>query len=169
MASETNEIVGISTSRNPRHLFIILNGKKADDEHLREAVKHLRSACVYTAYILLHIRFDQLHHLFREEGHDVDVRVTWESADAQRFVEEALALTTVSTLVAAGGDGTVNEVFCTWYDCLLPALYVLNTQPNTGTQMSQVQAATPYQNPSPCSHVCYKRYPPWQELCFSLC
>lgn len=51
---------------------------------------------------------------FREEGHEVDVRVTWESADAYRYVEEALALTTVSTIVAAGGDGTVNEVVCSW-------------------------------------------------------
>ena len=51
---------------------------------------------------------------FREEGHQVDVRVTWESADTQRYVEEALALTTVSTIVAAGGDGTVNEVLCSW-------------------------------------------------------
>lgn len=53
---------------------------------------------------------NQLHHLFREEGHEVDVRVTWENADAERYVKEALALTTVSTIVAAGGDGTVNEV-----------------------------------------------------------
>ena len=44
----------------------------------------------------------------------MDVRVTWENADAQRYVEEALALTTVSTIVAAGGDGTINEVLCGW-------------------------------------------------------
>ncbi|KAL3131937.1 hypothetical protein ABBQ38_007634 [Trebouxia sp. C0009 RCD-2024] len=87
MASQTNEIVELTTTRDQRHLFIVLNGKKSGDKHLREAVEHLR-----------------------EEGHEVDVRVTWENADAERYVKEALALTTVSTIVAAGGDGTVNEV-----------------------------------------------------------
>ncbi|KAL3163388.1 hypothetical protein ABBQ32_009773 [Trebouxia sp. C0010 RCD-2024] len=87
MALQTNEIVELTATRDQRHLFIVLNGKKSGDKHLREAVEHLR-----------------------EEGHEVDVRVTWENADAERHVKEALALTTVNTIVAAGGDGTVNEV-----------------------------------------------------------
>jgi len=39
--------------------------------------------------------------------------VTWEQADTERYVGEALALGTVDAVVAAGGDGTVNEVSAT--------------------------------------------------------
>lgn len=48
--------------------------------------------------------------LCREEGHQIDVRVTWEQADTERYVAEAMASGTVDAIVAAGGDGTVNEV-----------------------------------------------------------
>jgi len=65
---------------------IILNGKKADDEDVRYAVSVLR-----------------------EEGHTVEVRVTWEKGDAQRMAYEA-GREGVSRLVAAGGDGSINEV-----------------------------------------------------------
>ena len=40
----------------------------------------------------------------------VSVRVTYEAGDVSRLVREALALGSADTLVAAGGDGTVNEV-----------------------------------------------------------
>jgi diacylglycerol kinase family enzyme len=40
----------------------------------------------------------------------VQVRVTYESGDVDRLVQEALALRSADTLVAAGGDGTINEV-----------------------------------------------------------
>ena len=66
--------------------LIILNGKSADNELLRSAVK-----------------------LLRDEGFTLHVRVTWEKGDAARFVGEAVALG-VGTVIAGGGDGTINEV-----------------------------------------------------------
>ncbi|MBX3712035.1 MAG: lipid kinase YegS [Lysobacter sp.] len=68
------------------HLGLVLNGKAVADEALRQAVADLR-----------------------DEGIAVDVRVTWESGDAARCVEELIALGG-TTLVAAGGDGTLGEV-----------------------------------------------------------
>jgi lipid kinase YegS len=65
---------------------IILNGKRADDLDIRNAVNTLR-----------------------EEGYSIDVRVTWEYGDAIRFVKEA-SEDCIDTIVAAGGDGTINEV-----------------------------------------------------------
>jgi len=65
---------------------IILNGKKADDEEIRQAVMTLR-----------------------EEGVTVEVRVTWEKGDAERFAIEASS-EDVTRLVVAGGDGSINEV-----------------------------------------------------------
>lgn len=66
--------------------LIILNGKSAGNDTLRQAVN-----------------------LLRDEGMDIQVRVTWEKGDAQRYVDEAVALN-VATVIAAGGDGTINEV-----------------------------------------------------------
>lgn len=68
---------------------LILNGKSAGDEPLREAVQAMRAA-----------------------GLDLDVRVTWERGDAERYVDEAIA-DGVRTIVAAGGDGTLSEVATT--------------------------------------------------------
>ena len=65
---------------------IILNGKKADDEEIRQAVMTLRN-----------------------EGVKVEVRVTWEKGDAERFAVEA-GREGVVRLVVAGGDGSINEV-----------------------------------------------------------
>jgi len=45
----------------------------------------------------------------REKGHTVDVRITWERGDAIRFAAEG-ARQGADTVVALGGDGTVNEV-----------------------------------------------------------
>lgn len=69
---------------NPRSLRLILNGKSAGDEVLRETVTKLRDA-----------------------GHRIEVRVTWETGDAQRYVTEVEG---IDAVIAAGGDGTVNEV-----------------------------------------------------------
>ena len=69
-----------------RSLRIVLNGKGAESPAVREAVKKCR-----------------------HQGHDVQVRVTWESGQASEFAEEA-ARAGFDIVVAAGGDGTVNEV-----------------------------------------------------------
>ena len=65
---------------------LILNGKRAGEPAVRDAVLKLR-----------------------EDGRSVEVRVTWEDGDAHRMALEALA-SGVATIVAGGGDGTVNEV-----------------------------------------------------------
>lgn len=69
-----------------RSLRIILNGKKSAAPLIREAVEAVR-----------------------KRGHRVDVRVTWEGGDAARLAQEALS-ERADVIVAAGGDGTVNEV-----------------------------------------------------------
>src|SRR5690349_16929358 len=45
----------------------------------------------------------------REKGHNVRVRVTWESGDAEALARDA-AGAGADVVVAVGGDGTVNEV-----------------------------------------------------------
>jgi lipid kinase YegS len=67
-----------------KRVHLILNGKVAGNDALRVAVAQQRAA-----------------------GHRIEVRVTWEKGDAQRFVSEA---SEVDLMVAAGGDGTLNEV-----------------------------------------------------------
>ena len=65
---------------------LILNGKSAGNDDLRDAVATMRA-----------------------RGVEVDVRVTWEAGDAQRHVSEALR-DGVDTIIAAGGDGTFSAV-----------------------------------------------------------
>jgi lipid kinase YegS len=65
---------------------LILNGKSTGNEDVREAVRVLR-----------------------ERGIDLQVRVTWEGGDAERYVAEAIEHG-VDTIIAAGGDGTLSEV-----------------------------------------------------------
>ena len=72
-----------SKPKNKR-VRLILNGKVAGNDVLRAAVVRQRTA-----------------------GHRIEVRVTWEKGDARRFVSEA---GNVDLLIAAGGDGTLNEV-----------------------------------------------------------
>src|SRR5690606_27098348 len=60
--------------------------KSAGDDELREAVQAMRT-----------------------RGVAIDVRVTWETGDAARCVDEALA-EGAGAIVAAGGDGTLSEV-----------------------------------------------------------
>lgn len=66
--------------------FLILNGKSAGDDAVRDAVAHLR-----------------------ERGHSLSVRVTWEAGDAARYVHEAIDAD-AAVIVAGGGDGTLSEV-----------------------------------------------------------
>lgn len=83
---------------------LILNGKSADNPVLREAIG-----------------------LLRDEGVEIHVRVTWEKGDAERYVEEARRLG-VETVIAGGGDGTINEVSTALIHCEgpdIPALGIL--------------------------------------------
>jgi lipid kinase YegS len=68
------------------HWRLILNGKSAGNEAVREAVATMRS-----------------------QGVQLDVRVTWEGGDGGRYVAEAIA-DGVDTVIAGGGDGTLSEV-----------------------------------------------------------
>lgn len=75
--------------RSRKRWRLILNGKSAGDDAVREAVAAAR-----------------------ERGIALSVRVTWEGGDAERYVAEAIA-DGVDTIVAAGGDGTLSEVATT--------------------------------------------------------
>ncbi len=80
---------------------IVLHGKAAGNAGLRAAV-----------------------HKLRQDGHAVEVRVTWEPGDAARMTAEAVADAAagkISCIVAGGGDGTINEVFGAAYTAGLPA------------------------------------------------
>ncbi|MGV3345089.1 lipid kinase YegS [Enterobacteriaceae bacterium LUAb1] len=66
--------------------LLIVNGKAASNKELRESIQ-----------------------ILRKEKFSVAVRVTWEQGDGARYVQEALALK-ASTIIAAGGDGTINEI-----------------------------------------------------------
>ncbi|MEZ7799127.1 lipid kinase YegS [Citrobacter pasteurii] len=84
--------------------LLILNGKSADNLPLRDAIAQLRNESV-----------------------EIHVRVTWEKGDAQRYVDEALRLG-VATVIAGGGDGTINEVSTALIHCQgenVPALGIL--------------------------------------------
>ncbi|KRG41793.1 lipid kinase [Stenotrophomonas panacihumi] len=73
----------------PPRWRLILNGKAAGDDAVREAV-----------------------HDARGRGIHLDVRVTWEGGDAERYVAEAIG-DGVDTVIAGGGDGTLSEVATT--------------------------------------------------------
>lgn len=66
--------------------LLILHGKQAANEEVRHAVMD-----------------------WRDQGHDLAVRVTWEAGDAERYVKEALDLG-YTTLIAGGGDGSVRDI-----------------------------------------------------------
>jgi lipid kinase YegS len=65
---------------------LILNGKAAMRDDVREAVRAIR-----------------------DEGIALEVRVTWEGGDAERFARQA-AGEGFRVVVAGGGDGTINQV-----------------------------------------------------------
>lgn len=66
--------------------LLIINGKNSGNEALRQAIYQLR-----------------------EQDFDIQVRVTWEASDIKRFVQEAIDIQ-AQTVIAAGGDGTINSV-----------------------------------------------------------
>lgn len=78
----------MTTSATPRWR-LILNGKSAGDDAVRDAVAALRA-----------------------HGVQLDVRVTWEGGDAERYVAEAID-DGIDAIVAGGGDGTLSEVATT--------------------------------------------------------
>jgi len=82
-----------------RNVQLILNGKAAGNDALQTAVERQRAA-----------------------GHSIEVRVTLEKGDARRFVAEAGE---VYLLIAAGGDGTLNEVVHGLMDLPTVARHVL--------------------------------------------
>lgn len=69
-----------------RKALLILHGKQALNAEVRAAVAARR-----------------------EDGWQLDVRLTWEAGDAQRLVGEALQAG-YPTLIAGGGDGTLRDV-----------------------------------------------------------
>lgn len=69
-------------------LRLILHGKASGDARVRDAIAAVRG-----------------------DGHEVEVRVTFEAGDATRFAREAVHAEGLDAIVAGGGDGTVNEVF----------------------------------------------------------
>ncbi|MBA5777692.1 lipid kinase YegS [Stappia sp. F7233] len=73
-----------------RNLFLILHGKAAQRDDLRDAVARLRA-----------------------KGVGIEVRVTFEEGDSRRLTGEGIRLAEegrIDTIVAGGGDGTLNEV-----------------------------------------------------------
>ncbi|SHF41944.1 lipid kinase YegS [Modicisalibacter ilicicola DSM 19980] len=65
---------------------LILNGKSSQIPEVRDAVEALR-----------------------REGHELQVRVTWEAGDSVRFVHGA-SRDGIGRVIAGGGDGSVNEI-----------------------------------------------------------
>ncbi len=86
-------------------VLIIMHAKAALDGDLRQAVAAAR-----------------------QQGNSVDVRVTWEAGDAQLFATAAARTGRYDTLIAAGGDGTMNAVVAGMMDPAVsapPALGIL--------------------------------------------
>lgn len=81
--------------------YLVLNGKSAADEVLRDTVQAAR-----------------------HRGERVEVRVTWEPDDARRMVGEAVAMG-ADSVVAAGGDGTLGLVASALADLAEPSSKVL--------------------------------------------
>jgi lipid kinase YegS len=74
----------MDTKARSRKVQLILNGKVADNDTFRTAIAQQQAL-----------------------GHRIEVRVTRRKGDARRFVAEAGE---TDLLIAAGGDGTLNEV-----------------------------------------------------------
>src|SRR5437868_15450700 len=76
--------MAMDTRSRAKRIQLILNGKAAGNDALQTAIARQRAI-----------------------GHTIEVRVTSKKGDARRFVAEAGE---VDLLIAAGGDGTLNEV-----------------------------------------------------------
>jgi lipid kinase YegS len=93
----------MDTGARSRKVQLIFNGKAAGNDALQTAVARQRAV-----------------------GHSIEVRVTLEKGDARRFVAEADG---VDLLIAAGGDGTLNEVVHGLMDLSRAARPVLGVVP----------------------------------------
>src|SRR5467141_67803 len=93
----------MDTGARSRKVQLILNGKAAGNDALQTALAQQRAA-----------------------GHSIEVRVTLEKGDARRFVAEAGE---VDLLIAAGGDGTLNEVVHGLMDLSVVARPILGVVP----------------------------------------
>src|SRR4029077_2690917 len=93
----------MDTGVRSRKVQLILNGKGADNDALQTAVARQRAI-----------------------GHTIEVRVTSEKGEARRFVAETGE---VDLLIAAGGDGTLNEVVHGLMDLSTAARPVLGVVP----------------------------------------
>ena len=82
----TTKVISLHVAEVSPPMRLIVNGKAASSPELRTAVNQLR-----------------------EKGHCLEVRVTWEGGDAARLAQEAQR-DNVEVVIAAGGDGTINEV-----------------------------------------------------------
>ena len=76
--------MAMDTGSRAKRIQLILNGKAAGNDALKTAVAGQRAI-----------------------GHTIEIRVTSEKGDARRFVAETGE---VDLVIAAGGDGTLNEV-----------------------------------------------------------
>src|SRR5437667_2670959 len=93
----------MDTGARSQKVQLILNGKAAGNDALQTAVARQRAA-----------------------GHSIELRVTSEKGDARRFVAETGE---VDLVIAAGGDGTLNEVIPAFMDLSDIARPVLGVVP----------------------------------------
>ena len=77
---------GGAQARRKRHLALVIHGARADFPGLRHVVEWVRA-----------------------KGHTIRARVTWEPGDGAVLAREAIEAG-ADTVIACGGDGTVNEV-----------------------------------------------------------
>jgi lipid kinase YegS len=95
--------MAMDTRSRAKRIQLILNGKAAGNDALNTAIARQRAI-----------------------GHTIEVRVTSEKGDARRFVAEAGE---VDLVIAAGGDGTLNEVIHAFMDLSEAARPVLGVVP----------------------------------------
>ena len=104
---------------------LILQAKHAMDESIHSAIEQLRM-----------------------QGHSIDVRVSWESGDIETLATEA-TLASIDTLVAGGGDGTLNAVVAGILNSQAPTLPSVAVLP-LGTANGAPAKALYQHGESPC-------------------
>jgi len=131
-------------SKPVARIRIILHGKAAGNAGVRAAVDTLR-----------------------QDGHAVEVRVTWEPGDAARLTADAIAETggaKIDSIVAGGGDGTINEVFATAYFAGLPRESALGVLPLGTANDFARSAGLPTQDLTAALRIAASAPPRWIDL-----